>query len=76
MGDHSKISKSGRISLYLKDQACGRSKYETMRIDELEATDQSMKKFYSEVLRPVYCNGVLINELTFDEVRQGTRLDF
>jgi len=75
-GDHSKVSKSGRISLYLKDQAHGRSQYVTMRIDEFDALDSSMKKFYTEVLRPVYSNGILMNDMTFDEVRQGTKLDF
>lgn len=76
IGDHSKVSKSGRISLYIKEQSHGRSKYETMRIEEFDAMDQNVKKFYSEVLRPVYCNGVLANEMTFDDVRSGTRLNF
>lgn len=74
--DLSKVSKSGRISLYIRDQAHGIAKYETIRIDEFEAMDPSMKMFYSEALRPVYSNGILINEMTFDEVRDGTKLDF
>lgn len=76
VGDHSKVSKSGRISLYLKDQVHGRPQYVTMRIDEFEELDSCAKKFYSEVLRPVYSNGILMNEMSFDEVRQGTKLEF
>lgn len=74
--DHSKKSKSGRISLYARLQAHGRPELITMRMDQFDVMDSQEKKFYTEVLRPVYINGKLMNEMTLDEVRQGTMLDF
>lgn len=74
IGDPSKISKAGRISLYARESfPHGRPLYTTMRIDEYEDMHPTLKKDLSEVLRPVYANGVLANEMTFDDVRERTK---
>lgn len=33
-------------------------------------------RYITEVLKPVYRNGILMNDMTFDEVRDGTRMNF
>lgn len=70
VGDPSKKSMAGRISLYRIRNGHGTdSKLVTMR---QETAAELM--LLDEVLRPVYINGRLLNQSTFDEVRQRAAL--
>ncbi len=70
VGDPTKKSKAGKISLYRTRYGHATAgKYITMRLDESDIIGE-----IDEVLRPVYINGKLLNETTFNEVRKRASL--
>jgi nicotinamide phosphoribosyltransferase len=67
-GDYNKQSKKGRISLYLLDG----KEYRTMNDKEAELMYQLHgTNGVKEVLEVVYQNGLLVRDMTFDEVREN-----
>lgn len=74
--DPVKKSKAGRLSLYSYRNGHGTgTKYITMKTEEYEncMSDRQREQF-TEILQPVYINGKLLNETTFDEVRKKASL--
>lgn len=69
--DMGKASKRGRLSLYATNNAdsSGAPKLETLRIDDpkLLSTD------YQELLEDVWCNGQLLKDHTFKDIRERAK---
>lgn len=75
VGDPSKKSKAGRLSLYKVRHGHGTAtSYETLRITDFDDILSKEKERFTEVLKSVYDHGVLLNMSTFDEVRKRASL--
>lgn len=71
IGDSSKKSMAGRLSLYKVRNGHGTdTKFIILRKEVAETIVPSVE----DVLRPVYENGKLLNQSTFDDVRQRASL--
>ena len=66
-GNYNKASKKGLVSLYRKN---GTGEYVTLTPDQL----QGKEGWVTEILVPIYKNGVILREYTLDEVRANTGL--
>lgn len=65
--DNVKKSKKGRVTLY-------KSGYDYISgVEGVQPTAWSDKSNWDIALNPVFCNGTLLNEITFGEVRDNTK---
>lgn len=71
ISDPGKKSKAGRISLYRRRSGHGTAfEYNTMKISEYEQLMETNTYYAEDMLETVYCNGKLLRDQTFEEVRK------